>query len=59
VTLHDFFGASLTPVQASLVLVNAGEPFSVTASAEVDPLPELVSVNAWDTVWPALSVPKL
>jgi hypothetical protein len=57
VTLHVFFGPRLVPVQVSAVLMNAEEPGTVIFSAEVPVLPELVRLNALDTVWRACSVP--
>ena len=57
VTLHDLFGFSFVPSQVSPVLVNAEEPVRVIFSAEVAVPPELIRVNAWDTVWPGFRVP--
>jgi hypothetical protein len=57
VTLHDLFAFTLAPLQVSPILVNAEEPARVILSAEVAMLPELVSVNVWDAVWPAFRVP--
>jgi hypothetical protein len=58
VTLHDFFELRLIPLQVSTVLVNADEPARVTVSVPLA-LPEFVRVSAWDTFWPAFTVPKL
>jgi len=50
VTLHDFLGPRLVPVQASAVIVNGpGEGETVTFSALVAEPPELVSANCCDT----------
>jgi hypothetical protein len=38
-------------------LMNAEEPDRVIFNAEVPVLPELVRLNALDTVWPACVVP--
>jgi len=63
VTLHDFFGPRLVPVQVSAVILNAaaGVPadgVSVIFSAEVAEPPELLSVNTLgDAVEPGAKAP--
>jgi hypothetical protein len=50
VTLQDFFGPRLVPLQVSAVLVNAADPVNAIVSALVPEPPEFVSVNVCDAV---------
>jgi len=55
-TGREVNGLSLAPVQVSPILVNAEEPVRVILSAALAAVPELVSVNVWDAVWPGFKV---
>ena len=57
VTLQDFFGPRLAPVQVSAVFAKAAEADRVTVRAPVAPLPWLVSTNVWKATVPESIVP--
>jgi hypothetical protein len=57
VTLHDFLGPRLVPVQPSAVTEKAEEPVSVTLRALVPLPPEFLSVNVCEEVVFASIVP--
>ena len=52
--MHDFPGPRLVPVQASETSENEDEPASVTRRLPVALPPEFLSVNCWESVWPAV-----
>jgi hypothetical protein len=54
--VQDLCGPRLVPVQASAVMPNAAEPAVVIFSAALAEPPELVRVNTWNTLCPALGV---
>jgi hypothetical protein len=58
VTIHDFLGPKLVPVQASDVTVNVPGPDSDTISAADAEPPVLVSVNVCIVTSPTPTVPK-
>lgn len=56
-TLHDFRGPRLVPLQVSAVLVNAEELVRLIVSAALAEVPELERVNVCLAAWPTFSVP--
>jgi hypothetical protein len=58
VTMHDFLGPRLVPVQPSDVTVNVPGPDNETFSAADAEPPVLVSLNVWGLVSPTPTVPK-
>jgi hypothetical protein len=60
VTVHDFLGPRLVPVQPSRVMANPAGGATVILSAALADPPELASVNTCGAdVTPGASVPKL